>query len=66
MLNGRYDYTFPVDTAQRLFFEWLGTPADQKRHVLYDSAHDVMLFRHAVTRESLTWLDAQLGPVRLR
>ncbi len=63
MLNGRYDYTFPVDSSQKPFFRWLGTPEKDKRHVLYDAAHDVMVNRTEVVKEVLSWLDQHLGPV---
>ena len=63
MLNGRYDYTFPVDSSQKPFFRWLGTPEKDKRHVVYDAAHDVMVNRTEVVKEVLSWLDQYLGPV---
>jgi formylglycine-generating enzyme required for sulfatase activity/dienelactone hydrolase len=63
MLNGRYDYTFPVETSQNPYFRWLGTPEKDKRHVLYDAAHDVMVKRTEVVTEVLSWLDQYLGPV---
>jgi dienelactone hydrolase len=63
MLNGRYDYTFPVDSSQKPFFRWLGTPERDKRHVVYDAAHDVMVNRTEVVKEVLSWLDQYLGPV---
>jgi formylglycine-generating enzyme required for sulfatase activity/dienelactone hydrolase len=63
MLNGRYDYTFPLDSSQRPFFRWLGTPENDKRHVVDDSAHDVMVNRTQVVKEVLSWLDHYLGPV---
>jgi dienelactone hydrolase len=63
MLNGRYDYTFPVDSSQKPYFRWLGTPEKDKRHVLYDAAHDVMVNRTEVVKEVLSWLDQYLGPV---
>jgi eukaryotic-like serine/threonine-protein kinase len=63
MLNGRYDYTFPLDTSQKPFFRWLGTPENDKRHVVYDAAHDVMVNRTEVVREVLSWLDQHLGPI---
>jgi len=62
MLNGKYDYFFPVETAQRPFFEFLGTPAQYKRWVDYEGGHDVP--RTELIRESLAWLDKYLGPVR--
>jgi hypothetical protein len=63
MLNGRYDYTFPLDSSQRPFFRWLGTPEQDKRHFVDDSAHDVMVNRTQVVKEVLSWLDQYLGPV---
>ena len=63
MLNGRYDYTFPVESSQKPFFRWLGTPEKHKRHVVYDAAHDVMVNRTEVVKEVLSWLDQYLGPV---
>jgi dienelactone hydrolase/predicted Ser/Thr protein kinase len=63
MLNGRYDYTFPLESSQAPFFRWLGTPEPDKRHVVDDSAHDVMVNRTQVLKEVLAWLDQRLGPV---
>jgi formylglycine-generating enzyme required for sulfatase activity/dienelactone hydrolase/predicted Ser/Thr protein kinase len=63
MLNGRYDYTFPLESSQAPFFRWLGTPQPDKRHVVDDSAHDVMVNRTQVLKEVLAWLDQRLGPV---
>ena len=63
MLNGRYDYTFPLDSSQKPYFRWLGTPEKDKRHVVYDAAHDVMVNRTQVVKEVLSWLDQYLGPV---
>ncbi len=63
MLNGRYDYTYPVETSQKPLFRMLGTPEKEKRHVLYDTAHDVNVYRTDVVRETLNFLDQYLGPV---
>jgi eukaryotic-like serine/threonine-protein kinase len=63
MLNGRYDYTFPLESSQKPFFRWLGTPEKDKRHVVDDSAHDVMVNRTQVVKEVLAWLDQYLGVV---
>jgi dienelactone hydrolase len=62
MLNGKYDFFFPSETAQRPFFENLGTPAADKRWSLYEGGHDVP--RAVLITESLAWLDKYLGPVR--
>ena len=61
MLNGRYDFFLPIDTAQIPAFQLLGTPAQDKRHVLYDAGHDIP--RTELIREVLNWLDRYLGPV---
>ena len=62
MLNGRYDYSYPLETGQRPFFDLLGTPADRKRLIVYESGHDVP--RTEYMKETLRWLDTYLGPVR--
>ncbi|HXZ19928.1 MAG TPA: protein kinase, partial [Candidatus Acidoferrales bacterium] len=59
MLNGRFDSVFPFDTSQEPMFRWLGTPAKDKRHVLFESDHvppnDLLI------KEVLDWLDRYQG-----
>jgi len=55
MVNGRYDFFFPLETSQIPMFRLLGTPADQKRHVVEDGSHFVP--RTRLIQEVLTWLD---------
>jgi eukaryotic-like serine/threonine-protein kinase len=62
MLNGKYDFYFPVETSQRPYFERLGTPAADKSWKIYDGSHAVPTTQLA--KESLAWLDRYLGPVR--
>ena len=62
MLNGRYDNTFPLETAARPMFDLLGTPPDQKRFVVAGGVHYVP--RTILIRETLAWFDRFLGPVR--
>jgi dienelactone hydrolase len=62
MLNGRYDFYFPVETSQRPFFRLLGTPPPHKRQVISEGGHSVP--RMLVIGETLNWLDRYLGPVR--
>jgi serine/threonine protein kinase/dienelactone hydrolase len=64
MVNGRYDYTFPVEKAQNPLFQMLGTPATDKSHVILDTPHDVTEQHQALVQTVLTWLDKYLGPVR--
>jgi len=62
MLNGRYDFMSPVDTEQEPLFRMLGTPAKDKRHLLYDSGHTPPVTPWF--KETLDWLDRYLGPVK--
>jgi eukaryotic-like serine/threonine-protein kinase len=59
MLNGRQDFTFPVDSSQQPMFRWLGTPEADKRHVVYDGGHVFPFAR--IIKDSLDWLDRYLG-----
>ena len=61
MLSGRYDYNFPDDTSSRPFFDLLGTPAAEKRRVVYDTGHNLP-FADAI-KQTLDWFDRYLGPV---
>ena len=62
MLNGRYDLGFPLDTSIKPMFDLLGTPVQHKRLKLYDTDHFVP--ENELIKESLTWLDRYLGPVK--
>lgn len=61
MLNGRYDFFYPVESSQRPFLDLLGAPAPKKKYVLYDEGHN--LPRAQMITESLAWLDRWLGQV---
>jgi formylglycine-generating enzyme required for sulfatase activity/dienelactone hydrolase len=64
MLNGRYDNAFfPLESSQRPLFDLLGTPARDKKQVIYEGGHGAFPRPDAV-RECLDWLDRYLGPVR--
>jgi dienelactone hydrolase len=62
MLDGKYDFYFPVEIAQKPFFNNLGTPADRRKYLVYEGGHDVP--RTELIKETLAWLDKYLGPVR--
>ena len=62
MLNGRDDFTFPVDAAQTPMFRRLGTAAADKRHGLYDGGHIFPFSR--MIKDSLDWFDQYLGAPR--
>ena len=63
MVNGRYDFTFPVEKAQDPLFRMLGTPEADKRHVILETPHDVTEDRGQLTKVVLDWLDHYLGRV---
>jgi eukaryotic-like serine/threonine-protein kinase len=55
MLNGRYDFFFPMETAQKPMLRLLGTPEGEKRYVVEDGSH--YLPRTRLIQETLGWLD---------
>jgi dipeptidyl aminopeptidase/acylaminoacyl peptidase len=59
-LSGRYDYNFPDETSSLPFFKLLGTHADHKRRVVYDTGHN--LPPNESIKETLDWFDKYLGP----
>jgi serine/threonine protein kinase/dienelactone hydrolase len=63
MVNGRYDFTFSLDRAQLPMFRMIGTPEAEKRHVVFDTPHDVSQQKTELSREVLAWLDKYLGKV---
>lgn len=62
LLNGRFDFFYPVDTSQLPMFRLFGVPENQKRRVVYDTGHNIP--RPDLVRETLDWLDRYLGPAR--
>jgi eukaryotic-like serine/threonine-protein kinase len=62
MLNGKYDTLNPVETAIKPMFDLLGTPADRKRLILYETDHIPPV--NEFIKETLAWLDRYLGPVK--
>ncbi len=62
MLNGHFDFFFPVETSQEPMFRLLGTPNHDKRHVVYETGHNIP--RDELIKETLDWLDRYLGPVK--
>jgi len=63
MVNGRWDASFPAESAQEPLFRMLGTPAADKRRVVFDTPHDVRLRQADLVREVLTWYDKYLGRI---
>ncbi len=62
-LNGKFDYLFPPKASQEPFFNLIGTPAENKKRVVYEAGH-WPLPRNELIRETLDWLDKYLGPVQ--
>ncbi len=62
MLNGRDDFTFPVETSQIPMFRLLGTPESDKRHSIFEGGHVFPFAR--VMKDTLEWLDRYLGVPR--
>jgi formylglycine-generating enzyme required for sulfatase activity/dienelactone hydrolase len=55
MLNGRYDFFFPLETSQLPMVRLLGTRVDQKKYVVEETSHFVP--RNRLIQETLAWLD---------
>ena len=49
------------ETSQKPLFRWLGTPANDKRLLQFETGH--MMPVEDIIREALNWLDRYLGPV---
>jgi hypothetical protein len=63
MVNGRYDFAFPVEEAQLPLFRMLGAPASDKAHLTLDTPHDVAARPAELVPAVLGWLDKYLGRV---
>jgi pimeloyl-ACP methyl ester carboxylesterase len=66
MINGRSDFTFPLERSQLPLLRALGTPAKDKKHVLLDGGHATPVAQPELIKAYLDWLDQYLGPVQLR
>jgi len=62
MLNGRYDTNLGLEEGIKPMFDLLGTPAEHKRLMLYETDH--IPPRNEYIKETLAWLDKYLGPVK--
>lgn len=62
MLNGRYDYFYPPTISQEPMFRLLGAPPDRKRHIVYETGHNIP--RAEMIKETLDWFDRYLGPTQ--
>jgi hypothetical protein len=62
MMNGKYDFDFTMET-QQAFYEFLGTPEEDKVWKLYEHVHGAPTA--AVVNESLAFLDKYFGTIKL-
>jgi eukaryotic-like serine/threonine-protein kinase len=60
MLNGRFDFFYPTATSQEPMFKLLGTPAEHKRRVVYESSHRIP--RNEMIKEVVDWMEKYFGP----
>jgi serine/threonine protein kinase/dienelactone hydrolase len=61
MLNGNYDYIFPVEKNQAVMFRLFGTPEEDKYHMKYETGHNVWAKKDWV-KDTLAFLDKYFGP----
>ena len=59
MLNGRFDNYYPTVSSQEPLFRLLGTPAEHKRRVVYDGAHNIP--RTDMIKEVVNWMEKYWG-----
>ena len=63
ILNGRYDWVYPLEESVHPMLRFLGAPEEHKNLVLFESGHYIP-FRNQLIKETLDWLDRYLGPVK--
>ena len=64
MINGIDDFIMPYATAQRSFFDLLGSPPSDKRHARLEGGH-IPADRQEIIEEVNGWLDRHFGPVNM-
>jgi len=62
MLNGRYDFLYPIESSQAPMYRLLGTLQEHKRHAVFEAGH--IMPRNQLIKETLDWFDRYLGPVK--
>lgn len=65
LINGKNDFNFPHEASQKPFFELLGTPAENKKHLVLDWGHLPPHYTDVV-RAYLDWTEQWLRPVARR
>ncbi len=62
MMNGKYDMFFPIETSQTPMFNFLGTPKENKKFIIFEAGH--LVPKADLYRETLAWFDKYLGAVK--
>lgn len=62
MLNGKYDFEFPLETRVKPFYNILGTPEEDKHLFIYETDHFVP--KSEMIKETLNFLDKYFGPAK--
>jgi dienelactone hydrolase len=62
LISGEYDSNFSLEQRAKPLFDLLGTPEDQKHHVICESDHFIQ--KNIVVKDVLWFLDKYLEPVR--
>jgi pimeloyl-ACP methyl ester carboxylesterase len=66
MINGRHDLcSFPVETNQEPFFNFLGTSPENKKHLIFENRGHIPA-RSDLINETIAWYDKYLGKVELK
>jgi pimeloyl-ACP methyl ester carboxylesterase len=64
MVSGLHDYVLPYEMGQLPFFRLIGTPDEEKEHIVYPGGHSLTWeVRKDYEKDVLNWLDRKLGPV---
>jgi dienelactone hydrolase len=63
MVNGKEDFTFPYETNQKVLLGTLGTPAADKKLIVYEGGHRNPVTRPDLLGEIIGWFDHYLGDV---
>ncbi len=62
IMNGVYDTLNPFEMSIKPMFDLLGTPAEHKKLITYETDHIPPV--NEMIKETLAWLDKYLGPVK--
>jgi hypothetical protein len=66
MINGRADFLSPLESSQLPLLRAFGTPAKDKKHVLFEGGHATPVAQPDLIKANLDWLDQYFGPVKMR